>query len=219
MRFDIGGVAVDMREDGDRVCAHMKSGSGFETESLKAWGEMCAGGGAVLDIGAYTGLYAISAALLGCKVMAFEPMPFNAERLTDNARANGVLAAGAAARGKVDIRQAAVSDRVGETMITYNPKVAFTSGASLVRPTGAKLPVKTVSIDSLKLRSLAAIKIDVERGEPLVIAGARETLTRCRPALLVEVLDEARKDALISLLPDYRIAKVLDVRNWLMLPC
>lgn len=220
MRFDIGGAVVELREDGDRVCAHMFTG-GFETESLIAWGEVCGAGGTVLDIGAYTGIYAISAARLGCKVIAFEPLPANAHRLRENAEANGVLAAEgrALAKGRVEVRQKAVSDRDGAATLGYNSRVILTSGASLVGHAKAKVPVQTVTIDSLNLRQLSAIKIDVERGEPQVIAGARDTLTRCRPALLVEVLDEVRKDALIALLPDYRIAKVLDARNWLMLPC
>ncbi|HEX4410331.1 MAG TPA: FkbM family methyltransferase [Xanthobacteraceae bacterium] len=47
-------------------------------------------------------------------------------------------------------------------------------------------PVDIVSIDSLKLPQCQFIKIDVEGQEDAVIAGAVETITRCRPVLYVE---------------------------------
>ena len=78
MRFNVGAAAVELREDGDRICAHIAAGKTFETDSLRVWAELCGQGGTVLDIGGYTGLFSISAALLGCMVIAFEPMPVNA---------------------------------------------------------------------------------------------------------------------------------------------
>lgn len=209
MLFDIGTVSIDMIEEGDRVCAHIAAGKTFEPESLALWGAICAKKGNILDIGAYTGLYAISAAKLGCKVIAFEPMPFNAARLRDNARRN---------RAKIDLREMVASDKTGTVTITYNPLVPFTSGASLIRKNGDKLSIGSMRLDDLGLDQLTGIKIDVERGEPLVLAGAQETIARCQPAILVEVLDEPRKALVKAALPGYRIAAKMDDRNWLMLP-
>lgn len=211
MRFEIGTVAVEMIEDGDRQCVHVREGRGFEPDSLELWAGLCAKGGTVIDVGAYTGLYAISAALLGCTVIAFEPLPFNAERLRQNAKANGV---------NIDLRQMVASNKSGEAFITYNPRVPFTSGASLVNKAAqrTKLKIRAMAIDDLALEEVTAIKIDVERGEPLVLAGAMATIARCKPALMVEVLDDKLKAAVRSALPDYRIEAEIDVRNWLMLP-
>jgi len=47
-------------------------------------------------------------------------------------------------------------------------------------------PVVMVSIDSLALPRLDLLKVDVERMEMDVLVGARETIERCRPALMVE---------------------------------
>jgi len=48
--------------------------------------------------------------------------------------------------------------------------------------------VRAVSVDSLKLPRLDLLKIDVERMEMEVLAGSAETITRCRPVIMVERL-------------------------------
>jgi FkbM family methyltransferase len=164
----------------------------------------------VLDIGAYTGLYAIAARLMGCHAIAFEPMIANRSRFVANAAMNGV---------SIKVSSEAVSDRVGDAMLGYNP-IPFTAGASLLRRSRVQLPVKTLTIDSLNLKQVTAVKIDVERAEPLVLAGARETLAKFRPPMLVEVLGEAEKAAVLAALRGlgYMPMALLDARNWLMLP-
>lgn len=212
-----GGVVAQLIVKHDIICRQIRNGQAFETESMKRWAEVTAAGGTVIDVGAYTGLFSIVAAKQGCDVIAFEPMPKHVARCRENFALNRV---------EVDLRNAAVSDEVGEAVIKWNPKVPFlTSGASLIHPSGMRKGdeqrphrVHGVTIDSLGLDQITAIKIDVERGEPLVIAGARETLGRCRPVLLVEVLGEAEKAAVREALPGYRVEAEMDVRNWLMVP-
>jgi FkbM family methyltransferase len=208
MKFTVGTVTVDMIEAGDRVCL---KGESFEPRSLMIWGELCLRSQTVVDVGAYTGLYAIAAALHGCQVVAIEPMPFNAERLHDNALLNDV-------REKIDLHRAAASASDGQAKIAYRKAVPFTSGASLVGKGGDRLMIKTIAIDSLGLDRVGAMKIDVERGEPLVLAGARQTIARCKPAILIEVLDDQRKAEVRAALPRYRVASAIDERNWLMVP-
>lgn len=196
--------------EGDRICASVLGGKPFEPESLTVWGDICASGGRILDIGAYTGLYAIAAARLGCRTTAFEPLPKNRARFRENAALNNVSA---------KVNAEVVSDQVGETEITINPNVAgLTSGASLIRRNGIRMKVNSVTVDSLGLKKLTAMKIDVERAEPLVLRGAQETLQRCRPALLVEVLGDDEKAAVRAAVPFYRVKRELDNRNWLMVP-
>lgn len=210
-RIPVGSVFVNLRSDGDRICEHIARGKGFEPQSRKLWGEWCAKRGTVLDIGAYSGLFAIGASLLGCTVLAFEPMPFMADRFEFNAMNNGC---------RIALMRAAVSDRNGDIDITYNSKVPMTAGASLIRKKGPKLRVATMTIDSFKFQQLTAIKMDVERAEPLVLKGARETLERCRPMMLVEALGESERAAVLAAVPSiYRVADVIDVRNMVLLPC
>jgi FkbM family methyltransferase len=201
-------AGVKLISSGDRIVAKVRAGETFEPESLEAWRELCAAGGMALDIGAYTGLYAIIAAQAGCKVMAFEPLPKNAQRCRQNFAANGV---------DVELIEAVVADRVGMGEITVNQNVVgLTSGASLIRKTGVKRAVRSLTVDSLNLPQVTAIKIDVERAEPLVLNGARKTLERLRPVLLVEVLGDDEKAAVRAAVPSYRVKREMDGRNWLM---
>jgi FkbM family methyltransferase len=216
MIVKVGPVAVDLIDKGDGIVTHIREGRGFEARTLEIWARLCgeANGRTVVDVGCYTGLFAISAALLGCKVAAFEPMTANHARIVENAENNNV-------RHKITLLRVALADRIGVDRINYNPNVRdrLTSGASLVnrRLTG-RIDVAVGTLDSYNLGDVAAIKIDVERGEPEVLAGARQTLARCRPALLVEVLDAPRRAAVRAALPDYEVAEEIDDRNWLMLP-
>lgn len=50
--------------------------------------------------------------------------------------------------------------------------------------------VEIRSLDSFDLDKVDFIKIDVEGGEQFVLEGAKETIRRCRPVLLVEVFEE-----------------------------
>lgn len=200
----------------DRICASVMKGVPFEPESLEAWGDICSSGGHVLDVGAYTGLYAIAAVMMGCRATAFEPLQDNRGRFRKNAELNGV---------DLSANMEAISDRVGQTSLSINARVkGLTSGASLFHYSGGngeyekRIPVRTITVDSLNLKKVTAMKVDVERAEPLVLAGARETLQRCRPVLLVEVLGNDERAAVRAAVPFYRVTKELDTRNWLMVP-
>jgi FkbM family methyltransferase len=54
--------------------------------------------------------------------------------------------------------------------------------------------VEIRSLDSLSFARVDFIKIDVEGGELSVLEGAKETIHRCRPVLLVEVFEERCQD-------------------------
>lgn len=206
-----------LKAHGDRIVSSIFGGKPFEPESLDAWERLCEPGATVLDVGAYTGLYSIVAAKRGCRVIAFEPLFANVARCRENLEDNRV-------EHRVELRQEAVADKVGSVRFKYNGSVmGLTSGGSLIEPSGTgsgakvvEIRVRCVTIDSLRLEECAAIKIDVERAEPLVLAGARLTLRRLRPALIVEVLGRHEKEAIKAAVPGYRVAATLDRRNWLM---
>lgn len=220
MDFYVGETSVQLIEEGDRICGHVRAGNLFEPETLASWAHMIrmAGPGTVIDVGGYTGLFSIAAAKMGCRVICFEPMPRNAARILENCRINSV---------SIELYQEVASSQIGYTELTYNPRVeGLTSGASLIRKKGPKMMVRARTIDSLNVEPIA-IKIDVERGESLVLQGAQRTITQHRPAMLVEVLDEEREKLVrdvfdtyrVSDQVNYRVAQVTDVRNWVMLPC
>ena len=70
----VGPVTVRLISEGDRIVGSLKDRGPFEPKSLAKWAELCAGGGTVLDIGAYTGLYAIAARLMGCRAIAWSAL-------------------------------------------------------------------------------------------------------------------------------------------------
>ena len=45
---------------------------------------------------------------------------------------------------------------------------------------------RMITIDSMNLQNVSAMKVDVEGAEPLVFYGARETIRRCKPVILFE---------------------------------
>lgn len=53
--------------------------------------------------------------------------------------------------------------------------------------------VRLTTLDALALKQADVIKIDVEGMEMAVLAGARETIARCRPVLFIEVLKTPRE--------------------------
>lgn len=139
-------------------------------------------GGVFVDVGANQGDFALLAAGLvgpGGRVLAFEPEPGNAAAIRSNIALNGLT--------NVELREAALSDRVG-TATLHRSAV---SGWHSLRP---DLPdrdrdattVAVQALDDLGLPRLDLLKIDVEGAEAAVIAGARDTLYRHRPVVLLD---------------------------------
>lgn len=206
--LQVGEARVRLLAKDDRIVIGLRAGKKFEPDSLRVWGSLCRLGGTVMDVGAYTGVFTIAARILGSRSVAFEPMEANAVRLRLNAQINGVDA-------KVNVE--AVSDVAGTAMFHYSA-TPLTSGGSLVSDKGYAAKVRTVTVDSLDMTRLDAVKIDVERAEYKVLAGAAATLERLRPMLLLEVLDDASAGRVLAAVPGYRRLEVLDGRNWLMEP-
>ena len=137
------------------------------------------------DVGSYFGYYALCAAKQGAQSFAFEPVPANFELLEKHAQLNSQLG--------VTVLPMAVSDADGEVAFNLPPAGnrgtgAMDSGSS---PDGQRTVVEAVSIDSFagsrNLQRLDAMKIDVEGAELKVLAGARQSIARFRPRMLIEV--------------------------------
>ena len=80
-----------------------------------------------------------------------------------------------------------MGDQRGQiTFPTVDPRQAFNFGAVRASSDGKGEVVDVIPIDELTLRRCALIKVDVEGMEAKVIAGAKETIARCRPALFLE---------------------------------
>lgn len=195
-----------------------------DCEAELRWLEnICPGGEAAVDVGANCGYYSYKMARLFKRVYAFD---INPEILGD-LRALG--------SSKIQIFATGLSSQALAATL-YVPvvkKVALTGWASLHRDScpdaddHVEMPVTAIALDSLQLRSLALIKIDVEGHELEVLRGARQTLIDCRPAVIVEIRPQHRaavESFMIAL--DYRRHRLEELakargseQNFIFLPC
>ncbi|MSP00789.1 MAG: FkbM family methyltransferase [Acetobacteraceae bacterium] len=154
--------------------------------------------GTIVDAGAHEGRLTLPlAALPGTHVIAFEPLPPAFARLRQAVSGLG---------GRVTPRPEALSDRAGSVTLTV-PRVggvAQEEWASIAKDyTGIMRDdprveaidtwiVPSVTLDSLGLTGVTAIKIDVEGAEEEVLRGALNLLRLCRPVLSVEIEERHR---------------------------
>ncbi len=127
----------------------------------------------LLDVGANVGFTALPMAVQrpDCRVVAFEPVPANADCLRRNIQTSGI--------GNVDVVEVAVGDAPGITMMTNNGPWSFASAGGEVRS-------RTVTLDDYFAPAVRFVKIDVEGYEPNVLAGATQLLSNNRPLLYME---------------------------------
>lgn len=135
-----------------------------------------------LDIGANRGIWTHVLAKAGFDTHAFEPNP----------KLYAVLTA-AAPRGAT-AHAIALSDQDGEATLKvprsergYSNQHASLEDSRIGASPFGEVRVPTARLDSLDLGPVGFMKIDVEGHEQAVVDGARETIARDRPALIVEL--------------------------------
>jgi len=150
-------------------------------------------GDVVYDIGANIGYVSLSLSKrVGQRgqVIAFEPIPHNAEIFRQNIRNNEI--------NNVRLLEVAASESFGEATIRLTENFAT---ASMVwhrdDPSATELKIKTVAIDGLveagDLPSPKFVKIDVEGAEGLALKGMRRTIASAKPVIFVECSDSGRE--------------------------
>ena len=150
--------------------------------------------GMVLDVGANIGNHAVyAAALLGRKVVAFEPHPQSFACLLDNIRANHL-------DDRIDARAVGVGKASGRAGLgDFDPA---NSGATRLHPLDAG-DIEIVALDDLWPElppPVAILKIDVEGMEGDVLSGAQGLIAACRPVVFAESWNAAATDDLTRLM-------------------
>lgn len=163
---------------------------GHETECMRAWIDLAQSAECVLDIGANTGLYSLAAGAANTDVCvhAFEPVPRIAAIAKENVKLNESM--------NITIHEVAVGAAVGQASL-YDPGGDQPSSASLMDGFLASktkaINVNVVTIDTFmdkhNLSKVDLIKLDVEGVEELALAGMERTIKKCKPSILIEVLD------------------------------
>ena len=139
-----------------------------------------------LDIGANLGLFTFFIQKYSKFVYAFEPNPYPLRYLYSLVGKN------------VKVIPIAISELESEVILNIpkKPKGWSSNGASLKNTSefDIKYKVDAKTIDSLKIKNIEFIKIDVEGNEMSVLKGATNTLLTQKPNLLVENESIHQKD-------------------------
>jgi FkbM family methyltransferase len=169
-----------------RIAEEARSGE----PELAVLPELVPRGGTAIDAGANLGVYAYALADISDRVVAFEPNPDYA------------FFARFMLRGRAEVRELALSDASGRGTF-YVPlsdagMVLYLAG-SLKRTHSQFRNMKTYDVevralDDCGLTSVRFIKADVEGSEREVLDGARATIARDRPTMLLELLSGTHDD-------------------------
>jgi FkbM family methyltransferase len=151
---------------------------------LAVLAELVPRGGIAVDVGANVGFFAYALADIADRVLAFEPNPdyafFARWMLRDRAEVHEVALSDASGRGTLYVP---LSDQ----------GVLLHLAGSLKRSHFQFRNIKTYhveirTLDEVGLADVRFVKADVEGGEREVLEGARATIARDRPIILLELL-------------------------------
>jgi FkbM family methyltransferase len=162
------------------------------------WGEhelavletFVARGGTGIDVGANDGVFAFAFSRVVDQVEAFEPNPdyalFARRMLGERARVHEI-----ALSNKEALAQFVVPVSEDGTVLHLGGSLR---PSSIPQGKTLRFEVAVRALDSYCFEGVRVIKIDVEGSEMDVIEGARETIRRHRPALIVELLTGTHSD-------------------------
>jgi FkbM family methyltransferase len=155
-----------------------KDPRGFEIDHLELALSHCRSFRLAIDGGAHIGTWTVAMARYFNQVLAFEPAIDTHACLEANVSARKL--------DNVTIIRAALGAEVGKgRLIDDLKRIGNTGARHLDRESGGDLQI--VPIDAMGLKSVDFIKLDLEGYEFWGLRGARETLARCRPVVMIEV--------------------------------
>jgi FkbM family methyltransferase len=163
----------------DTIKDFLRRGIPWEQHNTKLLRKYIKPGTTAVDIGAHIGTHTLSMAkFVGAngRVVAFEPQRKIFRELAQNIRLNRL-------KNVAALRYALGSGAGVVTMSASTPK---NEGATGIGAGGDKVELRT--LDSFALKNISVLKIDVEGHENGVLDGAKKTIAREKPILLVEVL-------------------------------
>lgn len=180
----------------------------YESYSMKLWSELSKVSNTILDVGANTGLYSITSKALNknAKVIAFEPVERNFEKLKRNIQLN---------RMDIVAEKVALSSKSGTSyLFDFDLDLVY---AATLEPTveesaySKKYLVSVTTIDQYvsenRIDKVDLIKIDVETHEPEVLLGYSEYFSIHKPIILIEVLFDNVGEKIQSFIEQYSQVK------------
>lgn len=186
IEFDDTTYSIELPfEDTDYIQGLIRrTGTPYELEMLEAMAAVLDADDLVLDVGANVGNHTLFlAAVVGARVVAYEPDPRLAEAIERSSAANNLS-------DHIAVRAVAVADAPGELTLVDDVDGNL-GGQHLVNDVdavGQRVPTIRLDDEQLDAR-VRAMKIDVEGYEFNVLEGARALIERDHPDLWIECLD------------------------------
>jgi len=172
---ELRGVPLALHPEGEGVSDGIRrTGDFYEAEILDYVRDVYPAHRTIVDAGAFIGNHSayFASFLPHERIHAFEPVPANFALLAVNV-----------ARFPTVIPHAlALSNH--ERILHMRPRVA-NMGASRVTRHGP-IEVLAVALDDLDLGTVTLLKVDVENHESLLLSGAKRTIRRDHPLILIE---------------------------------
>jgi FkbM family methyltransferase len=184
----------------------------FEPEVQEITSRCLAPGDVMWDVGAHIGfLSAIASRAVGPagRVVAYEPLPQNLDRLRHTVETNGLT--------NVTIREVAVSSSVGVS--TFYLHASTTMGGLAFASGVPQIEVHTTTLDAEldPARPPTLVKIDVEGFQDQVISGGQRLFSEIRPTVIIELLTDEEVARAAALLQHYELRRI-DVMNFVAEP-
>lgn len=173
---ELGDFYLDAKPD--HIKNKLRTGQPWEPQIQKIIAKYALADTTVLDIGAHIGTHALMMAKQSGQVLAFEPQPKIFRELFWNMRLNSA--------DNIVFYPVAVGDHEGS--IELAPLLSGNEGGTSLLKGGTGKFVPLITIDSLNLTNVSLMKIDVELMENYVLDGAKETILRNKPVILIEIL-------------------------------
>ena len=140
-----------------------------------------------VDAGAYIGSHALTMAEIGKEVHLFEPQPLVYECLLktrENKKLNNWYINNFALTNKDHGSVGFLSNNDGDGRITRS---------NMRKDWKFQFKVKTMRLDSLNLKKVDFMKIDVEGSEFELLKGAKGTISKYHPVIIMEVFKGKKK--------------------------
>lgn len=174
-----GSFYIDNRHDW--IKSHIVRGVMWEPNIAELIKQYVKPGSTILDLGAHIGTHTLTMAKATGpkgKVIAFEPQPKIFRELFMNMVCNKVK--------NINFYNMALGNSKGQ--LELNRLLHGNEGAtSFLCGSGTGQFVEMIELDSLSLTDVSLIKIDVEYMEYDVIEGARVTILKNRPVMIIEI--------------------------------